>query len=108
MMVTFKTHASANVVMPEPLARYLLGVIGKQPDERGVITAAELEGAIAKIEAATSMDKKAREEHSGSYHEGDKKHEPHPVQVGLAQHAFPFLTMLRAAHAENGDIVWGV
>jgi hypothetical protein len=108
MMITFKTHASPNVVMPEPLTRYLLGVIGKHPEERGVITAGELEDAIAKLEAAVSVDRKAREEHAGHYHEGDNRHEPHEVRVGLAQHAFPFLNMLRAAHAEGDDIVWGV
>ncbi|WP_322103712.1 DUF1840 domain-containing protein [Paraburkholderia sp. J41] len=108
MLVTFKCHAAPDVTMLENLAQYLLGIIGKRLGERGVITHDELDGAITKLEAAIATDKKDRAEHEGHFHEGEDGHEHHEVPVGLAQRAFPFLDMLRAARKEQNDIVWGI
>jgi len=108
MLVTFKCHASPDVTMLENLAQYLLGIIGKRLGPRGVITHEELDTAINKLEAAIATDKKERAEHEGHFHEGEDGRERHEVPVGLAQRAFPFLDMLRAARKEQNDIVWGI
>ncbi len=108
MLVTFKCHASPDVMMLENLAQYLLGIIGKRLGPRGVITHAELEVAITKLETAIATDKKERAEHEGHFHEGEEGHEHHELPVGLAQRAFPFLELLRAARKEQNDIVWGL
>ncbi|WP_322010466.1 DUF1840 domain-containing protein [Paraburkholderia sp. J12] len=110
MLVTFKCHASPDVLMLENLAQYLLGIIGKRLGPRGVISHDELEAAIGKLEAAIATDKRERAEHEGHFHEGEEGYEqrPHEEPVGLAQRAFPFLDMLRAAHKEQSDIVWGI
>ncbi|HEY1608607.1 MAG TPA: DUF1840 domain-containing protein [Paraburkholderia sp.] len=108
MLVTFKCHASPDVTMLENLAQYLLGIIGKRLAPRGVIPHDELDTAIEKLEAAISTDKRTRQEHEGHFHEGEEGHEPHELPVGLAQRAFPFLDMLRAARTEQSDIVWGL
>lgn len=108
MLVTFKCHASPDVTMLENLAQYLLGIIGKRLGPRGVITHDELEVAISKLEAAIATDKKERAEHEGHFHEGEDGREHHEPPVGLAQRAFPFLDMLRAARKEQNDIVWGI
>jgi hypothetical protein len=108
MLVTFKCHASPDVVMLENLAQYLLGIIGKRLGPRGVITHAELDVAITKLETAIATDKKERAEHEGHFHEGEEGREHHELPVGLAQRAFPFLDMLRAARNEQNDIVWGL
>jgi hypothetical protein len=108
MLITFKCHAAPDVKMLENLAQYLLGIIGKRLGQRGVITHDELDDAIAKLEAAIATDKQERAEHDGHFHETEDDHPHHEVPVGLAQRAFPFLDMLRAARKEQNDIVWGV
>ncbi|TAM02287.1 MAG: DUF1840 domain-containing protein [Paraburkholderia sp.] len=108
MLVTFKCHAAPDVTMLENLAQYLLGIIGKRLAPRGVITHDELDVAITKLEDAIASDKKERSEHEGHFHETEDDHAHHEVPVGLAQRAFPFLDMLRAARTEQNDIVWGI
>jgi hypothetical protein len=108
MLITFKTMAAPDVMMLDNLAEYLLGIIGKQLTERGVITHDELPVAIEKLEAAVVSDKKERAEHDGHFHEGEEGHDPHEIPIGLAQRAYPFLDMLRLARKENKDILWGV
>ncbi len=108
MLITFKCRAAPDVVMLENLAQYLVGIVGKRLGERGVIMHDELADAITKLESAISFDKQERAEHDGHFHEGEEGHEHHEIPIGLAQRAFPFLDMLRAAQKENADIVWGV
>jgi hypothetical protein len=108
MLITFKCRAYPDVVMLENLAQYLVGIVGKRLGERGVITHDELGVAITKLEAAISVDKQERAEHEGHFHEGEDGHEHHEIPPGLAQRAFPFLDMLRAAQKENLDILWGL
>jgi hypothetical protein len=108
MLITFKSPAAPDVMMLENLAEYLLGIIGKQLTERGVISHEDIPAAIEKLEAAVSTDKQKRAEGDGHFHEGEEGHEPHEIPIGLAQRAYPFLDMLRLAQKENKDILWGV
>jgi Domain of unknown function (DUF1840) len=108
MLITFKCRSAPDVMMLENLAQYLLGIIGKRLGERGVINHEELGDAISKLEAAIVTDKQERAEHEGHFHEHEEGHEHHEIPVGLAQRAFPFLDMLRAAQKDNTDIVWGI
>jgi hypothetical protein len=102
MLITFKCRAAPDVVMLENLAQYLVGIVGKRLGERGVIMHDELGDAITKLESAISSDKQERAEHDGHFHEGEDGHEHHEIPIGLAQRAFPFLDMLRAAaHART-------
>ena len=108
MLITFKCRAAPELVMLENLAHYLLEIVGKHLGQRGVITHEELPQAIAKLEAAIVTDKREIAEHDGHFHEGEEGHEPHEMPIGLAQRAYPFLDMLRAAERENADVLWGV
>jgi len=108
MLITFKCRATPDVMMMENLAQYLVGIVGKNLGQRGVITHDELGNAITKLEAAIVTDKQERAEHDGHFHEGEEGHEPHEIPIGLAQRAYPFLDMLRTAQKENADIVWGI
>ena len=108
MLITFKCRSAPDVVMLENLAQYLLGIIGKRLGARGVIAHDELGVVISKLEAAIVTDKQERAEHEGHFHEGEEGHEHHELPIGLAQRAYPFLDMLRAAQKENTDIVWGL
>lgn len=108
MLITFKCRSTPDVVMLENLAQYLIGIVGKQLGQRGVISHDELDAAIAKLEAAILVDKKETAEHEGYFHEGEEGRQPHELPIGLAQRAFPFLDMLREAKKDNTDVLWGV
>ncbi|KUZ12399.1 hypothetical protein WL93_02915 [Burkholderia diffusa] len=106
MMVTFRSSAAPDIVMLSDLAQYLLGIAGKGLDVRGVISADELPGAVARLEQAI-RDDMARE----SAHEHSTKalrSELPPHAGGLAQRAWPLLDMMRAACEQGRPVMWGV
>jgi len=100
MLVIFKSKAAAEVIMYEEHAKRILDLLGKSTG-RGVITASETAGAIAKIEAEIDAEKAAR-------NADDSDDERARQHVGFSTRAFPFLEMLRAAHKRNNDVMWGV
>ena len=105
MMVTFQSTATPDVVMLRDLAQYLLGLVGKRLETRGVIPHDELPGAISRLEAAISDDKKAERELDATHHARER----HPLPGGgLSQRAWPFLDMMREARRQNADILWGL
>ena len=59
MLITFQSPATPDVVMLRDLAQYLLGLVGKRLDTRGVILHDELPHAISRLEAAISDDEKS-------------------------------------------------
>ncbi|MGF6532654.1 MULTISPECIES: DUF1840 domain-containing protein [Paraburkholderia] len=105
MLITFQTPAAPDVVMLRDLAQYLLGLVGKRLDTRGVILHDELPLAISRLEAAISDDEKAEIvlesfQYSREHHQQSGS--------GLSQRAWPFLDMLREARKQNADIIWGL
>ena len=106
-MITFKSKAAQDLDVLKDFAVYVLGLVGKQLGERGVITPEELEGAIARLESAVTQAKQERAEHAGHFHEHEDDHAHHEVPPNLAQRVAPFLLMLREAKAQNADIHWG-
>lgn len=105
MLITFQSTASPDVVMLRDLAQYLLGLIGKRLDDRGVIMHDELPRAIHRLETAISDDVTAEATieplHSSASNRGDSRNR-------LSQRAWPFLDMMRAARKSDADIIWGL
>ena len=60
MLITFQSPATPDVVMLRELAQYLLGLVGKRLDSRGVILHDELPGAIRRLEAAILTERDGR------------------------------------------------
>lgn len=107
MLITFKSHASQDLIMMRDLAVTLLGIIGKHLGERGVITTEELPRCIHKLEAAVTDTKRVHPaESSVSPGKQDEDQEEEPLHLG--QRAYPFLDMLRASLRENTEVMWGV
>lgn len=106
MLITFKSHASQDLIMMKDLAVTLLGIIGKRLGERGVITAEELPQAIRKLEAA--VDDAKRKHPAGEAVTAEKSEEEEEEPLHLGQRAFPFLDMLRASQREGANVMWGV
>ncbi|CAB3752194.1 hypothetical protein LMG29739_01447 [Paraburkholderia solisilvae] len=105
VMITFQSRATPDVVMLRDLAQYLLGLVGKRLDTRGVIPHDELPGAISRLETAISDDDKA-EAALEALHDARDRNED--AGGGLAQRAWPFLDMMREAYRQDADISWGL
>jgi hypothetical protein len=105
MLVTFQSTASADVLMLRDLSQYLLGLIGKRLDTRGVILHDELPCAISRLEAAISDDKKAEIALESLQYFRERGQDS---RSGLSQRAWPFLDMLREARKLDADIIWGL
>lgn len=111
MLVTFKSAASADVIMFGDIAKKLIAVLGKDPEDgKGIVTAEQLPAAIANLRAAIDEDRArqaARTEASeAADHEAGRTGMAAPV--GFAQRAWPLLDMLEAAHKEGVPVTWGV
>jgi hypothetical protein len=105
MLITFQSPASPDVVMLRDLAQYLLGLIGKRLEDRGVIGHEELPRAIGRLEAAISEDAAAAATVEGLHCSSSNRRES---RNRLSQRAWPFLDMMRAARDSDADIIWGL
>jgi len=107
MLVTFQSKAAADVPMYPEHAQMLLSIIGKslepQSAPKGIITAAEVPAALAKLKSAADASRSKDKDRD----DGDDDHE-RPMPVGLAQRAFPLIDMLERAAKDGRDVVWGV
>lgn len=114
MLITFKSKASAEVIMYEQHAKRILDLLQKDV-KLGVITAAESSAAITKLEIAL-LDSRSHplsdnvQQDVVTHHNengDDPGHEP--VQaVNFASRIHPLLEMLREAHKHHHDVFWGV
>ncbi|MDD2759344.1 MAG: DUF1840 domain-containing protein [Methylomonas sp.] len=108
MLYKFKSPATADLILLEPQGRQMLQILGKEPAPRGIITVAQMPGAIAAIEAAVVADDERRAaERAQAQAEGIDPAEL-PEAVHLRQRAAPFLALLRRSMAAERDVVWGV
>ena len=115
MIYEFKSRATGTVVMTKPAAEWILGVIGKQPGPTGIITVAQMPGAIAALRKAVEDDKRAiaaaRRESAppeADEEEGKESDEGAKATVANYQRAWPFIEMLVEAHKAERDVTWGV
>jgi hypothetical protein len=112
MLVTFKSKASADVVMFGDAAKELIAIAGKDPkDVKGIVTVEQLPEAIARLRAAIEEDK-ARQAERDPDEQEERNAEQGKVgmaaPVSLAQRAWPLLKMFEDSLAERTPVVWGV
>ncbi len=107
MMYKFKSKAAGDVIMLGPNGDQLLGLIGKTPGAKGIIETAAMPAAIAALEAAVAQDEAAGKPSAvGQVEDGD---EPGGNKgISLRQRVWPMVDMMKRAHAEGHEIVWGV
>lgn len=115
MLVTFKSNASADVIMFGETARKLIAILGKDPaDGKGIVTVEQIPGAIARLKAAIEEDRRRQAELERQRTEDDDEADKEAgrsgmnAPVGLAQRAWPLLNMLEASLREETPVVWGV
>ena len=123
MLYKFKSKATGDLIMLEPQGRQILKIIGKEPGAQGIIEPKDMMAAIDALQQAVVREEEARLEaereaqkeiqraaeglaadpaKSGKHTGSDKG------AISLKQRVVPFIDMLRRAHAEDKDIVWGV
>ncbi|MFZ3124592.1 MAG: DUF1840 domain-containing protein [Acidovorax sp.] len=105
MLYKFKSRAAPDLIMLEPHGRQILQIIGKTPGTSGIITAAQIPGAMAALEAAVAADEALAADAQEAADDDDGAERPDTVR--LRQRAAPFLEMLRRSVAEEHDVVWG-
>ena len=107
MIYKFKSKAAGDVIMMGPSGDHVLRIIGKQPAPKGIIEPATMPAAIAAIERAIADEENARKQAEADA-AADGKSLPPRDAVSLRQRAWPLVEMMRRAHADGKDIVWGV
>ena len=117
MLYKFKSKATGDLIMLEPQGKHILKLIGKEPGAKGIILPSEMMAAIDALHAAVEREElaiKAAKDAAQEAAQNDGAEEiATPVADGartisLKQRVVPLIDMLRRAHAEEKDVVWGV
>jgi cyclopropane-fatty-acyl-phospholipid synthase len=117
MLYKFKSKATGDLIMLEPHGKHILKLIGKEPGAKGIILPSEMMAAIDALHAAVEREElaiKAAKDAAKEVAQNDGEKEiATPVvdgarTISLKQRVVPFIDMLRRAHAEEKEVVWGV
>ncbi|MBL8504358.1 MAG: DUF1840 domain-containing protein [Rhodocyclaceae bacterium] len=109
MLIVFKSKAAGDVMMFGDVAYSLMEIMGKTPEPKGIVTVAQLPGAIARLKAAVAQDKAERpvvdhdERLFEKTPEGGKRE-----YVSLARRAVPLIELLDYSLKEEVPVTWGV
>ena len=105
MLVTFHTKAYANITMFGDVAKQLLELLGHSGTIPSAIKAEDVPAALARLEAALQQRRAAD---AADLKEGDRRRDDYdaPRKVTLSQRAVSLLELLRAAAANNADVMW--
>ncbi len=113
MLYKFKSKATGDLIMLEPRGKQVLKIIGKDPGPQGIILPNEMLAAIEALHAAVAQEElaiqSANEAARGEEAQADKPPAADgPRTISLKQRVVPFIDMLRRAHGEDKEVVWGV
>ena len=113
MLYKFKSKATGDLIMLEPQGKQILKLIGKEPGAKGIILPTEMPGAIDALHAAVALEEQAYQAakeaaNNDSEHGGEAPVADGPRGISLKQRVVPFIDMLRRAHAEDKEVIWGV
>jgi len=100
MIYKFKSKATGDLIMAQPVGDRMLGLIGKEPGPQGIIEVDQMPAAMSALEAAVAAE--APPQHD------DDAASPRADTVSLRQRVWPMVDMMKRAHAEEQPIVWGV
>ena len=111
MLYKFKSKATGDLIMLEPQGKHILQLIGKEPGAKGIILPNEMMAAIDALNAAVAQEElaiQAAKEASKAEDAAAVSVADGPRTISLKQRVVPFIDMLRRAHAEDKEVVWGV
>lgn len=107
MLYRFKSRATGDLVMLEAHGKRLLEIIGKDPSGPGIILPAQVEAALAAIEAAVAEDERQAAA-TAAEAPADEEGRPQEGRVSLRHRSLPFTDMLRRCRQADVEVVWGV
>ncbi len=102
MLVTFKSRASGDIVMFGDVAEQLLKLMGQSGEVPGAILADDVGGALQSLETGLAARPDAGTEPSA----GDVDDDEESAPVSLQTRAIPVIDMLKAAAADQADVMW--
>lgn len=113
MLYKFKSKATGDLIMLEPQGKQILKLIGKEPGAKGIILPNEMLAAIDALHQAVAEEELAHQAADAAAKAGDGQANDAapaggPRAISLKQRVVPFVDMLRRAHAEDKEVVWGV
>ena len=113
MLYKFKSKATGDLIMLEPQGRQVLKLMGKEPGPQGIILPAEMLPAIAALQDAVAREEAAQQAANEAAKvdadaEAKQRVADSAKSISLRQRVVPFIDMLRRAHAEDKEVVWGV
>jgi len=113
MLYKFKSKATGDLIMLEPQGKHILKLIGKESGAKGIILPDEMLAAIDALNAAVAQEELAIQAAKEAIKSEDAEGSVAPPVEGshairLKQRVVPFIDMLRRAHAQDKEVVWGV
>ena len=102
MMYKFKSKATGDLIMTQPVGDRVLGLIGKAVTPQGIIEAEQMPAAMSALESAVAAESPKPadpEADEGESHRGEA--------VSLRQRVWPMVEMMKRAAAEKQPITWG-
>jgi len=100
MMYKFKSKATGDLIMTQPVGDRVLSLIGKPATPQGIIDVDELQAGMSALEAAVAAESPKPAD------DGDDS-SPKADTVSLRQRVWPMVEMMKRALAEKQPIVWG-
>jgi hypothetical protein len=100
MIYKFKSKATGDLIMTQPVGDRVLSLIGKPAAAQGIIEVDQMAAAIGALESAV-----ASESPQGAGEGGDGAAKAD--RVSLRQRVWPMVEMLKRAQADQQPIVWG-
>lgn len=104
-MITFKSRATASVMMFDAVATTLLDIMGKSAEPTGIITVEQLPGAIEKLRAAAQADRSEPRAPQDETEAEEDTPRAAPA-VSLAQRAVPLIDMLSESLRADEPVIW--
>lgn len=103
MMYKFKSRATGDVLMTQPVGERVLAIIGKPPAPQGIVDVDQLPAAIAALEAAAAAEPRRGPQDDDEPRGGDRGD-----AVSLRQRVWPMVEMMKRSLEERQPVVWGV
>jgi len=108
MLYKFKSKATADLIMTEPVGDRILRLIGREPAPQGILLVADMPAALAALHAAIEADEAARRAAADSDDEAVQAEAAARDRISLRQRAWPFVEAVKRAQSGEADVVWGV
>ena len=99
MIYKFKSQATGDLIMTQPVGERVLSLIGKPATPQGIIDVDQLQAAMSALEAAVAAESPAPAAADDASPKADR--------VSLRQRVWPMVEMMKRALAEKQPITWG-